>query len=68
MQKNKQKDAIRKAFWFDANLTIHGKKKLKDGTEKEYYIVTIPTWAVDCGEIDPNKKYRFEMYPIEEEE
>ena len=66
MQKNQQKNNIKKAFWFDATLTLHGRKKLKDGTQKEYYIVTIPTWAVDRGEIDPIKKYRTEMYPIEE--
>ncbi len=65
-QKNLQKKEQKKAFWFEATPIIHTRKKLSNGSEQTYYVISLPSWAIKRGEIDLNKKYRIELYPLEE--
>jgi len=56
---------IQKAYYYEAIPMPHSKKKLKNGTEKTYYMFPIPNEAFKYSKIDPNQKYRIELYPIE---
>ena len=66
MQENNEKILKpKKGFWFDATPTPHTTKTLKNGSDKTYYVFSIPAWAIERGEIDPIQKYRIELYPLE---
>lgn len=67
MQNNDQKNLRpKKGWWWNAKPTPHTTKKLKDGTEKNYYVFSIPSYGFSRGEVDPDQWYRIEIYPIED--
>lgn len=57
---------LQKVYYYDAMPTPHSKKKLKSGKVKIYYMFPIPNDAFKYGKVEPDQKYRIELYPIED--
>jgi hypothetical protein len=56
------------ALWLEEPLSIQTTKTLSNGTERIYYKITIPYWAIEREHINPNKEYKVIFYPIEKEQ
>lgn len=58
---------FQKAYFYEDSPKVHVRRTLKSGVERTYYMFKIPVEAVEKGKVDPNRRYRIELYPLEEE-
>jgi len=59
---------IQRAYYYESKLKVNKRVTLKNGTKQTYYMIPIPIDAIKYGKIDPEQKYRIELYPLENDD